>query len=113
MGVIPPRSGGGPRQPGRFVGRESASCISRSCVPTRTRKVDGSDIFKEPRKPGNEGRKMALEHEALTERIIGAAIEVHRRLGPGFLESIYENALMIELRKRLFLGSSSDVLEDF
>ncbi len=26
---------------------------------------------------------MALEHEALTERIIGAAIEVHRRLGPG------------------------------
>jgi|ERR1043166_190156 GxxExxY protein len=43
---------------------------------------------------------MALEHEALTERIIGAAIEVHRRLGPGFLESIYEKALVIELRKR-------------
>jgi len=43
---------------------------------------------------------MALEHEMLTERIIGAAIEVHRRCGPGFLESIYENALVIELRKR-------------
>jgi len=43
---------------------------------------------------------MALEHEALTERIIGAAIEVHRRLGPGFLESVYEKALIIELRKR-------------
>lgn len=43
---------------------------------------------------------MALEHEALTERIIGAAIEVHRRLGPGFLESVYEKALLIELRKR-------------
>jgi GxxExxY protein len=43
---------------------------------------------------------VALEHEALTERIIGAAIEVHRRLGPGFLESVYEKALMIELRKR-------------
>src|SRR5271167_3927891 len=52
-------------------------------------------------KPGNqEGRKMALEHEALTERIIGAAIEVHRRLGPGFLESVYEKALIIELSKR-------------
>lgn len=43
---------------------------------------------------------MALEFEGLTEQIIGAAIEVHRRLGPGFLESIYENALVVELRKR-------------
>ena len=39
---------------------------------------------------------MALEHEALTERLIGAAIEVHRCLGPGFLESVYERALIIE-----------------
>ncbi len=37
---------------------------------------------KEPRNAGE--RKMALEHEALTEPIIGAAIEVHRCLGPGF-----------------------------
>lgn len=43
---------------------------------------------------------MALEHEALTERIIGAAIEVHRRLGPGYLESFYEKALILELKKR-------------
>ena len=41
-----------------------------------------------------------LEYEALTEKIIGGAIEVHRRLGPGYLESFYENALVIELRKR-------------
>jgi GxxExxY protein len=43
---------------------------------------------------------MALEFELLTERIIGAAIEVHRCLGPGFLESIYQKALVIELRNR-------------
>lgn len=43
---------------------------------------------------------MPLEHEALTEKIIGAAIEVHRGLGPGFLESIYESALALELRTR-------------
>ena len=41
-----------------------------------------------------------LEQKELTGKIIGAAIEVHRVLGPGFLESIYENALAIELRKR-------------
>lgn len=41
-----------------------------------------------------------MEHADITEKMIGAAIEVHRRLGPGFLESIYENALVHELRKR-------------
>src|SRR4051794_20799121 len=54
--------------------------------------------MRNPRKQA--GRQMALEHEALTEQIIGAAIEVHRRLGPGFLESVYEKALIIELKKR-------------
>jgi GxxExxY protein len=43
---------------------------------------------------------MALEFEELTDRIIGAAIEVHRTLGPGFLESIYEKAMLVELRRR-------------
>ncbi|MDI7261096.1 MAG: GxxExxY protein [Thermodesulfobacteriota bacterium] len=40
-----------------------------------------------------------LEHEDLTDKIIGCAIEVHKKLGPGFLESIYENAFVIELHK--------------
>jgi GxxExxY protein len=38
-------------------------------------------------------------HKDLTERIIGAAIEVHRELGPGYLEEIYERALVVELRR--------------
>lgn len=33
----------------------------------------------------------------LTERIIGLAIEVHKNLGPGFIERIYEQALVLEL----------------
>ena len=38
-----------------------------------------------------------MELEDLTGKIIGAAIRVHRELGPGFLESIYEEALCVEL----------------
>ena len=34
----------------------------------------------------------------LTKRIIGCALEVHRRLGPGLLENVYESALCIELK---------------
>ena len=40
------------------------------------------------------------DHDELTEKIIGAAIEVHQILGPGLLESIYEDALAIELQLR-------------
>ena len=38
-----------------------------------------------------------IENDALTEKIIGAAIEVHRVLGPGLLESAYEECLCHEL----------------
>jgi len=38
------------------------------------------------------------ELDTLAHRVIGAAIEVHRHLGPGFLESVYENAVAIEFR---------------
>lgn len=42
---------------------------------------------------------MALAHESgLGERIIGLAIAVHRHLGPGLLESAYEECLCLELR---------------
>jgi GxxExxY protein len=41
-----------------------------------------------------------LQKDNLTEKIIGAAIEVHRILGPGLLESIYEEALCYEFDLR-------------
>jgi len=56
-------------------------------------------------KPGREGiaeavRWVSEAEVALTARILAAAIEVHRELGPGFLESIYQRALAIELDLR-------------
>ena len=40
---------------------------------------------------------MELQNKHVTERIISAAIRVHKELGPGFLEAMYEEALAIEL----------------
>jgi GxxExxY protein len=41
------------------------------------------------------------EH-AVTEKIIGFAMRIHRVLGPGFLEAVYLNALVHELRRNGF-----------
>ena len=50
------------------------------------------------------------EFEELSSKVIGAAIEVHRELGPGFLESIYEEALKVELsRRRLYHESQKEI----
>lgn len=43
-----------------------------------------------------------MDQKELTAKIIGAAIEVHRELGPGLLESSYESALQHELTLRGF-----------
>lgn len=42
----------------------------------------------------------SAEIDELARRVIGAAIEVHRELGPGYLESVYEEALSQELTRR-------------
>lgn len=48
--------------------------------------------------------------EELTDKIINAGITVHKALGPGFLESIYHNALKIELERRnLVVESEKEV----
>lgn len=45
-------------------------------------------------------KELEQEVESLVHTVIGAAIEVHKVLGPGYLESVYESALCIELEKR-------------
>ena len=40
------------------------------------------------------------ELDAITEQIVGAAIDVHRALGPGLLESVYESCLEFDLIER-------------
>jgi len=43
-----------------------------------------------------------MQNNLITEKIIGAAIEVHKQLGPGLLESAYQECLFYELSiKRL------------
>ena len=43
---------------------------------------------------------MPLLHAEITEQIIGAAFEVHRILGYGFLEKVYQKAMIVELGLR-------------
>ena len=42
---------------------------------------------------------MTFDNDPLTDKVIGLAIEVHRQLGPGLLESAYEACLAYELQK--------------
>ena len=53
---------------------------------------------KESRKAGR-----VLRHSEITEQAVAAAIRVHGELGPGFLESIYEEALAVEFDDQTLL----------
>src|SRR3972149_1962852 len=52
-------------------------------------------------------------HQDLTREIIGAAYEVYRELGPGFLEKVYEAALVQELAARHLRAKPQAEIEVF
>ncbi len=66
-------------EPPRRQGRQESTSLNRS---------------------GIKAEEPSVELDKLAHAVIGAAIEVHRLLGPGFLESVYEDALCVELRLR-------------
>jgi len=49
---------------------------------------------------------MDLQHQDVTEAVIGAAFEVHNVLGYGFLEKVYQRAMAVELRARGFTAET-------
>ena len=47
-----------------------------------------------------DGQDKGLKHEQITKSVIGCAFEVINELGAGFLESVYEKALLLVLRQK-------------
>lgn len=53
-----------------------------------------------------DGQDSGLKHEQITKSVIGCAFEVINELGAGFLESVYEKALLLALRQKGLLAIS-------
>ena len=66
--------------------------------PRRREEREGKKDFYEFR--ARSDSRVDDETESLAERVIGAAIEVHKEVGPGLPESVYRNALSHELTLR-------------
>lgn len=54
---------------------------------------------------------MSLEREDITKEIIGAAFEVHNELGYGFLDKVYQNAMLVALKLRGITAESEKLIK--
>ncbi|MGJ8640598.1 MAG: GxxExxY protein [Opitutaceae bacterium] len=54
---------------------------------------------------------MALERQEITKEIIGAAFEVHNELGYGFLEKVYQNAMIVALKLRGIIADPEKLIQ--
>src|SRR5688572_21823336 len=97
----------------------------RSRFATKTRKTSGqsrTSWTSSPPKASSRNQTQSTQRtrrqmvdrareEVAASAVIGAAIEVHRTLGPGFMESLYEEAMAAEMRLRGIAFSRQPVVE--
>jgi GxxExxY protein len=64
------------------------------------RSLDTNTITKTRKYESTKGKNMSHQFEGLSSRILAAAVDVHKALGPGFLESNYQKAMEVALEHR-------------
>lgn len=60
-----------------------------------------------------KNNKMELIYKDLSYKIVGLAMQAHRELGPGFLENVYENALMVLFRNEQIQAEQQSSIKVF
>ena len=70
------------------------------------------EIFNRPQKTVKPDES-ALTWDELSNKIIGAAIDVHKRLGPGYHESVYQKALSEEFSKKHWIFTREEPIKIF
>ena len=93
--------------------RQKGSCLSTIPCVNIEEKKQFYEFFYHPLRSLESTEDTEEESETLTGKIIGAAIDIHRALGPGLLESAYEACLLYELQLRKLQVKSQKAIPIF